>query len=191
MPSPRRTVRLAAFALLLLACVPPPSAVAQDGDKEAAEEGVYVVNADGSGLTALLESPPDELPFVREPPTWSPDGTKLLFTAVGVRPPDAPDAPAGQRRQIADFGIHVVNADGSGLTNLGVEGFEPAWSPDGTKIAFSAYPSPDDAFRDVYVVDADGSGMARVASTPMDQFIVAWSPDGTQIAFTRYVPYQD
>ena len=76
--------------------------------------------------------------------------------------------------------IYVVNADGSGLRRL-TDGMEPAWSPDGKKVAFARWRDP----RGLYVIDEDGSNETLVfgwvaAKGP------AWSPDGSRIAFTRW-----
>jgi TolB protein len=75
--------------------------------------------------------------------------------------------------------IYVINADGSGLRRL-TDGMDPAWSPDGKKVAFARWRDP----RGIYVIDEDGSNETRVfgwseAKAP------AWSPDGSHIVFTR------
>jgi TolB protein len=96
-------------------------ALAGSGDRP--DYGLYVVGADGSGLTRLAE-------FDKSVayPNWSPDGTRV---AVMVQDP------ADEFDYMWD--IYVVNADGSGLTPLtrweGVDGF-PVWSPDGRWIVF-------------------------------------------------------
>lgn len=69
--------------------------------------------------------------------------------------------------------INVVNADGTGETAL-TAGQSPAWSPDGTKIAFSNHFS-------VYTMNADGSGVFLLTAGEQP----AWSPDGSQIVFVR------
>lgn len=57
---------------------------------------------------------------------------------------------------------------------------DPAWSPDGTRIAFvSNRAGPFD----VYVMDADGSDQTRITFEAVDAHHPAWSPDGTRIAF--------
>jgi TolB protein len=78
--------------------------------------------------------------------------------------------------------ILVMNADGSGRENLTTgpdEDTDPAWSPDGRRLAFVRA----DAQPAVYLVRADGSGLRRLTagSSP------AWSPDGQRIVFSRRV----
>ena len=84
-----------------------------------------------------------------------------------------------------------MNADGSGkrqLTRTGAHNFNPAWSPDGRRIALERAPrlprqgvsyKPGSAGYEVYVMNADGSGQQRLrrgGSHPV------WSPDGQKLA---------
>jgi TolB protein len=78
----------------------------------------------------------------------------------------------------------VVHSDGSGLRQIHVQGepacggpssdptargcFEPRWSPDGTKIVFTTFTAA--AGRDIYTVNADGSGLARLTDGGDDHF---------------------
>ena len=71
-----------------------------------------------------------------------------------------------------------MDADGSNqtrLTNNPASDAQPAWSPDGTKIAFN---SDRDGNFEVYVMDADGSNQTRLTNNPADDGGPAWSPDG-------------
>lgn len=116
--------------------------------------GIYVVSADGSGLTRVADG--------GRWPAWSPDGSRLVFL--------------GEDKQIS-----VVNADGSGLTRLAESGdliSAPAWSPDGTRIVFVR------GQENLAVVAADGSGEPAYIDNPGVSyyfFTPAWSPDGQPI----------
>ena len=76
-----------------------------------------------------------------------------------------------------------MNADGSGptrLTNNAAADVEPAWSPDGSRIAFA---STRDGNFEIYVMNADGSNQTRLTNNAAADDQPAWSPDGTRIAF--------
>ena len=84
-------------------------------------------------------------------------------------------------------GIHVMSADGSGLTTLIDDTSDGAfshrsltWSLDGTRIAFRGSWNGNG---DVYVVGADGSGLSRLTVDPGQDDAPAWSPDGARIVF--------
>jgi TolB protein len=82
--------------------------------------------------------------------------------------------------------IVVMRADGSGETNLtrssGISEGRPAWSPDGTLIAYTRQVG---RFSDLWVMNADGSAQRNLTKTPgVNEDEPAWSPDGDRIAFT-------
>ena len=81
--------------------------------------------------------------------------------------------------------IFAMDPDGSDRTLLNDSGrfAWPAWSPDGSKIAFAGTTSS--IFdSEVFVMDADGSDQTRLTSNPASDGDPAWSPDGGRIAFT-------
>jgi Tol biopolymer transport system component len=138
------------------------------------ERSLVTIEPDGSGRTRIVDR--------GDEPAWSPDGTRIAYTAP---------ATLSHGPQLA-----IVNADGSGTvfpTGTSDNESQPSWSPDGSRIAFTRY-VPDGSFFvfEVYVMNADGTGQRRVTDSRADDLGFAatepaWSPDGTRIAFTRTI----
>ena len=81
--------------------------------------------------------------------------------------------------------VFVINADGTNMLNLTQDGAtydRPAWSPDGTRIAFTSYRHNRN---EIFVMNADGSNQQQLTATPDDNTPV-WSPDSTRIAFVSW-----
>jgi TolB protein len=143
-------------------------------DPEGAD--LYVMNPDGSGRKLLVRNTGGE--FILDP-AWSPDGKRVAFDrSPGPRPP---------------VDIVVVNADGTGVTNLtkngadgSVQDVQPAWSPDGARIAYVSRRAAI-GNSEIFVMRADGSGKANLTRNAADDSDPAWSPDGMKIAFVRDV----
>lgn len=153
---------------------------------------IYVMDADGSDPTNLSEESSDDY-F----PIWSPDGTKIAFMTDRESGGLPPILDADERIVIPmfDVEIFVMNADGSGQTNVtnsaAWDGY-PSWSPDGRRIAFETDRDdgpvildivPTDLGYEIYAVDADGSDPVRLSNSPDDDTYPSWSPDGSKIAF--------
>jgi len=132
--------------------------------------GIFVVSPDGSGLRRLAGIRGEDALDVH----WSPNGSKLAFR--------------GWTR--GDYALYIVNADGSGLTNVtgSMSVSEFSWSPDGSMLAFTAFQKENDL--DIFVVNSDGTGLRPLVESPLTEHRPQWSPDGTRIAFERW-PVRD
>lgn len=120
-------------------------------------------------------------------------GCVLLLSGCGGSEPPGDDLAFVSSRD-GDYAIFLMEADGSGEGRLTdeqgdistAEGVafqtEPAWSPDGSRIAFA---SAREGSFDIYVMNADGTGAERLTTSDAQDHNPSWSPDGTRIAFSR------
>jgi dipeptidyl aminopeptidase/acylaminoacyl peptidase/CubicO group peptidase (beta-lactamase class C family) len=106
-------------------------------------------------------------------PALSPDGTEVVYVRTAV------DAAADKNVT----SLWRVRADGSRPARPLTRGRAdsvPAWSPDGSRIAFLR---ADDGPAQVWVLPRDGGEPEQVTSLPLGAGTPVWSPDGTSIAF--------
>ena len=115
---------------------------------------VYTMAHDGTDLRRLTDTVSHE-----DFPTWSPDGSRIVFSRVE-----------------GDDGIYVMDSDGGNPQRLTeFEGFEFSWSPDGELIAFG---SDHQGFRGIYTIRPDGSDPQRLSTTRAGENCPDWSPRG-------------
>ena len=125
-------------------------------------EGLWVVNLDGSARTQLL-APGKDLSDLTEP-AWSPDGSRIAFAGA---------YPLGG----GEFGSHVyvMNANGTGIRQL-TQGSglyaTPRWSPDGRSLLIVDLTAEDS----VYSMDADGTNVRRLTDPSVDACCPWWQP---------------
>jgi Ca2+-binding RTX toxin-like protein len=116
---------------------------------------LFVMNIDGSGERAVPNGADADYPH------FSPDGKRIAF--------------------IRDDALWVINVDGSGATALtpsgGGSAYDPAWSPDGRTIAWSAG-SPTK----INLINPDGTNRRTVPSThPESDYYPNFLPDGRRL----------
>jgi hypothetical protein len=125
---------------------------------------LYTMNADGSGKRLFVGDAGDDVE-----PSWSPSGTEVVFASTRLGAHD----------------LWVAPADGSAparqLTGGTGAEREPAWGLAG-RIAFVG---DGDGNAELYGIQADGSGLARLTEHAGADLSPAWSRDATRLAFSR------
>lgn len=109
--------------------------------------------------------------------SFSPDGSSLLATREDPLLTDEAQPMA-------------LELDGSGSRPVFNDGSSPVYSPDGTKIALirriEEYGDDRSEDLDLFVIDADGSGLRRLTRTPgRTELSPSWDPSGERLAYIR------
>jgi Tol biopolymer transport system component len=124
----------------------------------------------------------------------------LVLMLVMVNPQSAKAAFPGQNGRIAfatnrnglpndpeNYDIYTISSTGTGLfqrTSGPARDVEPAYSPNGNRIAFQRRPTPNDTY-DIWTVNTTGTpNLTRITNNPADDRDPNWSPDGSRIVFS-------
>ncbi len=132
---------------------------------------IFLINADGTGLRAITSNPNGACSF-----DWSPDGKQIVYVSPCTE----------KSSKYLSSGLYILDVESGATTPLPFKArgdFEPAWSPDGAKIAFT---SSRDGSMQIYVytlADANLLQLTSPGSNPQSRY-PAWSPDSSQIAYT-------
>lgn len=152
--------------------------------KDGITGSLWMVRPDGSGRTRLTAPGRDQMDVAG---SFSPDGSLLAFTRSGE------DAFPGPEPSPAT--IWTMRTDGSEAQDLADHASDPAFSPDGGRIAFVSdrdengkleYGDRVTFANELYVMDADGSKPRRLTRTQdLNEASPSWLPEGTRIAYRR------
>ena len=128
--------------------------------------GIWTIDLRGSAPQRMESDDPMSGYGYTGPLAWSPDGTSFLIQVQGIQ-------------QIKTDGTLIKR-----LTERELD-HDAAWSPDGTQIAFVRHSRDSvSAPADIFVMNADGSNLRQLTTTPAIDRTPRWSPDGKQIVFS-------
>ncbi|MBN1430831.1 MAG: serine/threonine-protein kinase [Anaerolineae bacterium] len=138
--------------------------------KREGDYDLYLIDSDGENLRQITESPGEDYD-----PAWSPDGTRIAYVSSAD----------GHSNIVVIHIACILSSEGCDssvrkLTDNAAEDVGPAWSPDGTQIAFA---SNRDGNYQIYTMTADGQEQHRLTYNSRHDLSPSWSPDGKQIVY--------
>ncbi|MHC1740315.1 MAG: protein kinase [Anaerolineaceae bacterium] len=124
-------------------------------------------------------------PSDKSQPSWSPDGTKLLFSAPST---DFAQNGSPFAKDIWVIDITKEKALASDLTKRAGDDVEPAWSATGRKIAFTSY-YREDKMPQIFIMNPDGSEQVRL-SDRFAEHSPTWTPNDSYLMYVMdYADY--
>ncbi len=150
-----------------------------NGGGEFPPRNIFVMQSDGSGLRQITSGE-----FQEVDPAWAPDGSRIVFSSTRCCASD---------RSQSNYDLYTIRPDGSDLRHLisdSASDLSPAWSPDGSRIAYVRYEEGDRGWQ-IWTVSADGTDAGRVVDNDRYNSVVAWSPDGDELAYVTELGDRD
>ena len=165
-------------------------------DTPEGKKQLYVISTDGGEAQQLTKTENEVNAF-----EWAPDSKRIAFAMTDTDPKSLKD----RKEKYGEYSVVHTDYQMEHLWTIEIQSgsataSEPkrltegdkfsvgdfSWSPDGTRIAFSAQKDPDlisSATADLYVVTVSDGAVKRIVSTPGPDTNPKWSPDGKKIAF--------
>ena len=131
---------------------------------------IYLMDYDGAKVQRLTVNRSLSIA-----PAWAPDGRALAYASYATQYPD----------------VYVSTLDGRPVTRPAhgtetIHNQNPAFAPDGTRLAFTSNRSGQTGMYDIWMVNRDGTGLQNLTpgTASSSEGAATWAPSGNQIAFT-------